>query len=102
MNWEKEYTEWWKDFWAESLVQIGDTTMEKYYYGGHYILASCSRNINFPPGLWGNTLTMDATFDAWEGDYHTDYNHQAPWWGAYSSNHISISESLRSAYAGLY
>jgi alpha-L-fucosidase 2 len=87
-----ENSEWWKNFWSESLVEIGDTTMEKYYYGGQYILASCSRNINFPPGLWGNTLTMDATFDAWEGDYHTDYNHQAPWWGAYSSNHIEISD----------
>jgi alpha-L-fucosidase 2 len=89
---KKTNNEWWKNFWDESLVEIGDTTMEKYYYGAQYILACCSRNINFPPGLWGNTLTMDATFDAWEGDYHTDYNHQAPWWGAYSSNHISISD----------
>ena len=88
----KRNHDWWKDFWAESLVEIGDTAMEKYYYGAQYILASCSRNNNFPPGLWGNTLTMDATFDAWEGDYHTDYNHQAPWWGAYSSNHIGISD----------
>ena len=88
----KKNNAWWKNFWAESLVEIGDTTMEKYYYGGQYILACCSRNNNFPPGLWGNTLTMDATFDAWEGDYHTDYNHQAPWWGAYSSNHIAISD----------
>jgi hypothetical protein len=84
--------DWWKNFWAESLVEIGDPIMEKYYYGGQYILASSSRNNNFPPGLWGNTLTMDATFDAWEGDYHTDYNHQATWWGAYSSNHIRISD----------
>jgi alpha-L-fucosidase 2 len=89
---KKTNNEWWKNFWGESLVQIDDTTMEKYYYGGQYILACCSRNVNFPPGLWGNTLTMDATFDAWEGDYHTDYNHQAPWWGAYSSNHIDISD----------
>jgi alpha-L-fucosidase 2 len=83
---------WWKDYWAESLVQIGDTTVEKYYYASHYILACCSRNRTFPPGLWGNSLTMDATFYAWEGDYHTNYNHQAPWWGSYSSNHISITQ----------
>ena len=83
---------WWKDYWAESLVEIGDTIVEKYYYASQYILACCSRNKTFPPGLWGNSLTMDATFYAWEGDYHTNYNHQAPWWGSYSSNHISITE----------
>ena len=83
---------WWKNFWAESLVEIGDTTVEKYYYGSQYLLASCSRNRNFPPGLWGNTLTMDATFEAWEGDYHSNYNHEAPWWGSYSSNHIALTE----------
>jgi len=83
---------WWKNFWAESRVEIGDSTVEKYYYGSQYLLASCSRNKNFPPGLWGNTLTMDATFSAWEGDYHTNYNHEAPWWGSYSSNHIELTE----------
>ena len=83
---------WWKDYWAESLVEIGDTTIEKYYYASQYLLACCSRNPIFPPGLWGNSLTMDATFYAWEGDYHTNYNHQAPWWGSYSSNHIAITD----------
>jgi len=58
---------WWKDFWAESLVEIGDTTMEKYYYASQYILASCSRNNIFPPGLWmprsmhGRVITIPIT-----------------------------------------
>lgn len=82
---------WWKNFWAESLVETGDSTVEKYYYGSQYLLASCSRNKNFPPGLWGNTLTKDAN-NAWAGDYHTNYNHEAPWWGSYSSNHIELTE----------
>jgi alpha-L-fucosidase 2 len=89
---QKDNNAWWKNFWDESLVEIGDTTVEKYYYGSQYLLASCSRNKNFPPGLWGNTLTMDATFEAWEGDYHSNYNHEAPWWGSYSSNHIALTE----------
>jgi hypothetical protein len=28
----------------------------------------------------------------WAGDYHLNYNYQAPWWGAYSSNHIELTE----------
>jgi alpha-L-fucosidase 2 len=83
-----ENNEWWKNFWAESLINIGDSTMEKYYYGSQYILASCSRNTDFPPGMWGVFLTADATI----GDYHTNYNYQSPWWASYSSNHIGITE----------
>jgi alpha-L-fucosidase 2 len=88
----KSNHEWWKNFWAESLVRIGDPVMEQYYYGSQYLLASCSRGDNFAPGLWGNALTGDATFDAWQGDYHTNYNYMSPWWGSYSSNHIEITE----------
>lgn len=83
---------WWKNFWQQSHIEISDTFLEKYYYGSQYLLASCSRNDEFPPGLWGNSLTMDAGFNNWEGDYHTNYNYEAAWWGAYSSNHIELTE----------
>lgn len=81
---------WWHDFWAKSFIEIGDPLVEKYWYGSQYILASCSRNKNFPPGLWGNWITTDQP--AWAGDYHLNYNHQAPWLGVYSSNHVELSE----------
>jgi alpha-L-fucosidase 2 len=83
---------WWTSFWSESHVDLDDKELEKYYYGSQYLLACCSRNTAFPPGLWGTSLTMDATAGGWAGDYHTNYNYQAPWWGAYSSNHISLTE----------
>ena len=88
----QEHEKWWSGFWSESKIEIGDTLIEKYYYGSHYLLASCSRNNNFPPGLWGNSLTDDTGFSNWEGDYHLNYNYQAPWWGAYSSNHVALSD----------
>jgi alpha-L-fucosidase 2 len=87
-----DHEKWWSDFWSKSAVKIGDVFLEKCYYGSQYLLASCSRNVNFPPGLWGNTLTEDASFYNWAGDYHLNYNYQAPWWGAYSSNHIELTE----------
>jgi alpha-L-fucosidase 2 len=87
-----DHEKWWAGFWSESKVEVGDTLIEKYYYGSHYLLASCSRNINYPPGLWGNSLTDDSGFSNWEGDYHLNYNFQAPWWGVYSSNHVKLSD----------
>lgn len=81
----------WKNFWSESHVDTGDTVLEKYYYGSQYLLACCSRNKNFPPGLCGNSITDDAV-NAWQGDYHTNYNFQAPWWACFSSNHIELTE----------
>lgn len=86
------HADWWSNFWSQSHVELGDSLLESYYYGSHYLLACCSRNNNFPPGLWGNSLTMDATAAGWAGDYHMNYNHQAPWWGVYSSNMVSLSD----------
>lgn len=89
---EMQHQQWWADFWQQSSVNLGDSILEKYYYGSQYLLACCSRNPAFAPGLWGNMLTMDATFNGWAGDYHTNYNHSAPWWGVYSSNRIALSD----------
>ena len=88
----KDHENWWKKFWSQSMVNISDTLIEKFYYGSEYLLASCSRNKNFPPGLWGNTLTEDASFNNWVGDYHLNYNHQSPWWGVFSSNHVELAD----------
>ncbi|WP_018756477.1 glycosyl hydrolase family 95 catalytic domain-containing protein [Paenibacillus terrigena] len=85
-----EHESWWNQFWAKSSVEIGDDLLEKFWYGSHYIMACCSRNKAFAPGLFGNWITTDTP--AWAGDYHLNYNYQAPWWGVYSSNHIELSE----------
>ncbi|GLX67735.1 glycosyl hydrolase family 95 catalytic domain-containing protein [Paenibacillus glycanilyticus] len=85
-----DHEDWWSTFWAKSAIDIGDELLEKFWYGSHYIMACCSRNKNFAPGLFGNWITTDTP--EWAGDYHLNYNYQAPWWGVYSSNHIELSE----------
>jgi len=85
-----EHNKWWQTFWAKSFVEIQDKLLEKYYYASHYIMACCSRNINFPPGLYGNWITMDRL--AWSGDIHLNYNHEAPYWALYSSNRVDLTE----------
>ena len=84
------HRQWWRDFWSASFVDIGDPLIEKFYYGSHYLLASCSRNRRFPPSLFGNWTTADAP--SWQADYHLNYNHQAPWWGVFSSNHAELAD----------
>lgn len=85
-----EHLRWWQDFWAQSYIDIGDPLIEKYYYGGYYLLACCSRNKAFPPGLYGNWITSDRP--EWAGDYHLNYNYQAPWWGVYAGNRLELAE----------
>ena len=81
---------WWDGFWSESEINIGDDFLELFYYGSFYIMACCSRNSDFAPAISGNWTPTD--FPHWGADYHMNYNHQAPWWGCYGANHISITE----------
>lgn len=85
-----EHQKWWQEFWAASYVELDDKLLEKYYYGSHYIMACCSRNGKFPPGLYGNWITSDRT--AWSGDIHLNYNHEAPFWALYSSNRVGLTD----------
>lgn len=86
----RKHQEWWHDYWSLSSVDIGDSVIERLYYGGLYALGSASRNPEFPPGifgLWGTT-----NYPQWQGDYHTNYNFQAPYYGLYSSNRIRTTD----------
>jgi len=84
------HAKWWRDFWGRSFVEIGDKALEQRYYLSHYVLASCSRDPEFPPGLFGTWVTTDSP--GWAGDYHLNYNHMAPFYGLYSSNHIEQAD----------
>jgi hypothetical protein len=82
---------WWREFWLSSGVSLPDEPLvEKYWYASHYIMACCCGNKEFPPGLFANWVTTD--HPNWLGDYHLNYNHQAPFWGLYSSNKIELAE----------
>ena len=86
------HEQWWKQFWSRSGVQIGDPFLEKYYYASQYLFASTTRINKFAPGIWGVFITQDST--AWGGDYHLNYNYQAPYWAAYSSNYIDLTDNF--------
>ena len=83
---DEDHKDWWTNFWDMSWVDIPDQKIEKQYYLSNYTMASCSRDVDFPPSIFGTWITKERP--AWNGDYHLNYNHMAPYYGLYSSNHI--------------
>lgn len=86
----KNHAAWWREYWAKSFVEIGDPVLEQRYYLSNYVMACASRDPEFPPPIFGTWNTTDAP--GWEGDYHLNYNHMAPFYGLYSSNHIEQAD----------
>lgn len=87
--WDEHIT-WWQRYWDMSAVEIGDPVIEQRYHLSNYVMASASRNPEHPPSIFGTWVTTDTP--AWSGDYHLNYNHQAPCYGLYSSNHVEQAD----------
>ncbi|MGW6139368.1 glycosyl hydrolase family 95 catalytic domain-containing protein [Streptomyces sp. NPDC055140] len=81
---------WWRKYWSRSFVQIPDQAVEKSWYGSLYLLGSVSRGGKYAPGLWGNWITGNMN---WYGDYHANYNYEAAFYPALSSNHVAQMDS---------
>ncbi len=87
----KEKTrEKWQNFFNSSSINIEDKEIESFYNSSLYHLAGCMGNKEFPPGLFGNFITDD--FFLWSGDYHMNYNYEAPYYCIFSSNHPELFE----------
>lgn len=83
---ERAHAEWWKNYWEQSYVSIPDSVVEKHYYVSLYGIGSCSRDADFPPSIFGGWITQEVP--AWNGDYHLNYNHMAPYYALYGANRI--------------
>ncbi|RAJ77254.1 hypothetical protein CLV59_10719 [Chitinophaga dinghuensis] len=81
----QQHNAWWTQYWQKSSVVLNDTTMMKSYYQGLYTMAACSRNPDYPPGLFG-WITNDRPL--WNNDYHLNYNFEAPFYSLYAANRL--------------
>lgn len=84
------HKKWWADFWNKSSMTLSDKKLELNWYASQYLLAICARNKKFPPGIYGNFITTEDV--NWKGDYHLNYNYQAPFYHLCSSNHIELTD----------
>ena len=80
----------WEEFFSASKVTLDDKIIESFYNSSLYHLAGCMGNKKFPPGLFGNFVTDD--FFPWAGDYHMNYNYEAPYYCVFSANHPELFE----------
>jgi hypothetical protein len=87
--WQR-HVAWWRHFWSKSYIEIPDKTVQAWWYGSLYVLASCSGKGHTATGLWGDWTTSPAM--GWQGDYTLDYNYEAPFWAAYPTNHVSLAD----------
>jgi hypothetical protein len=87
---EKQHRQWWANYWEKSFVSIPDTLIERQYYLSLYGMASCSRDTDFPPPIFGTWITRE--IPSWSADYHLNYNHMAPFYALYSANRIEQAE----------
>ncbi|MBR5232762.1 MAG: hypothetical protein IKW03_01000 [Clostridia bacterium] len=78
----------WKNFFSQSKVTLPDKEIEKRYNASLYLLACSMGNKEFPPGLFGNFVTDD--YFPWAGDYHLNYNYEAPYYCVFSANHPEL------------
>lgn len=81
---------WWQNFYSKSQFETDDAQLELNWYACQYHLAICARNKSFPPGIYGNFITAEQV--NWHGDYHLNYNYEAPFYAAFSSNHPELTD----------
>ena len=82
----QEHLLWWKNYWEQSYVSIPDPVIEKHYYISLYGMGACSRTPDFAPSIFGSWITQEVPW--WNGDYHLNYNHMAPYYALYSANRL--------------
>lgn len=86
---DTQRADWWKNYWMRSAVELGDAVLEKFYYAAQYFIGASSRAGKTAPALYGIWTTTDSP--QFSGDYHLNYNAQAPFYGVYSSNRPELS-----------
>lgn len=85
-----EHKEYWEEFWSKSRMEIADKDLELDWYSSQYLIAIAKGKPMFPPGLYGNFITVPRP--SWGGDYHLNYNYEAPFYAASSSNHPELTD----------
>ena len=85
----RAHTAAWKDFWSQSGIEIDDELLQRTWYRGLYFLRCVSKPGVISPGLFAGLINDTP---AWHGDYHTNYNLQQTFWGAYAANHPELAE----------
>jgi hypothetical protein len=90
VNLISSHRKWWGSYWNKSYIDLNDERLvERVYYGALYVFGCANKVGKYPAGCNGwpvNDMVV------WGGDYHWNYNNQAVYYGAFSSNRTELSE----------
>jgi hypothetical protein len=83
---------WWKEFWLQSYIELGDD-IQKYWYNHLHLMGSAARSGSDhdpgrAPGHWGPWNRGDDMM--WFSNISVNYNGQNPYYGVFSSNHVDL------------
>lgn len=79
----------WEAYWSRSCVALTDQLLQNTWYRNLYALGCIARSGCASPALFCGSFTDTP---AWHGDFHTNYNYQAVFWGAFITNHCDAAE----------
>ena len=91
-RWREETVAASRAFWSKSSVAIADPLMEGLWYETFHLRRCIYRRDTVPPGLFLPSVMGD--YSIWHGDYHTNFNIQAPFIGNYEANHLEIGDAF--------
>lgn len=95
---KNDHLNWWKNYWLKSYVQFNDSSLNKYYYGSLYIQGCANRTPssngkvnpqNLPGSMYGPWVPADNV--GWGGRYFLNYNQEAEYYAAGSTNRIDTA-----------
>lgn len=85
------HAERWREFWTRGRISLPDPLLMRFRTAALAILGSATRPDAVAPGLFGPWLTTDRP--AWHGDWHLNYNFQAPLHGVWASDHPELAQA---------
>lgn len=92
----EKHCNWWRDYWMRGLASVADKAVEKWYYMSLYHCGSIFQPGRQSPGLQGIWCGDD--FSPWCGDFHSNVNIQANYWGLMTNNRLDMMEPFISHY----
>lgn len=90
----KSHVDWWKNFWAQSSIDIPDSVLLNQWYLEMYKFGSAARKGAPPISLQAVWTADNGKLPPWKGDFHHDLNTQLSYWPAYSSNHLDLEQGF--------
>ncbi|CAK9108638.1 WW domain-containing oxidoreductase [Durusdinium trenchii] len=87
---ERSHVQIWRHFWAKSFINLPDSQITTFYWHMSQYLLRISSTGYASPGLFGPFVNDDQV--GWMGDLTLNYNAEASYYGAASSNHLELFE----------